>query len=264
MEHPATRANLATLAERGVAVVPPASGPLTSGDTGVGRLAELDDISAAAAALTPAARPLDEVKVLATMGGTREPLDPVRYLGNRSSGRMGAAVVAEALGAGAGDRRRGHQRARPRRGAGGQGRDRPGAVRRRHGRRTRPGRAVLAAAVADFRPKQSAAHKLKKDRGVPDVVLEATPDALAELAATRRHGQVLVGFAAETQDHLAAGRSKLEQAGRPDRRQPRRRCGLGLRRRPASAYLVSADGDEPLPDAAKATVAACLDWVQAR
>ena len=177
--------------------MPPASGPLTSGDTGVGRLAELDDISAAVAAmLTPAARPLDEVKVL-VMGGTREPLDPVRYLGNRSSGRMGAAVVAEALGAGAGDRRRrGHQRARPRRGAGGQGRDRPGAVRRRHGRRTRPGRAVLAAAVADFRPKQSAAHKLKKDRGVPDVVLEATPDALAELGRTRRHGQVLVGFAA--------------------------------------------------------------------
>ena len=101
MEHPAARANLATLAERGVTVMPPASGPLTSGDTGVGRLAELDTSAPPSPPRSPtAARPLDEVKVLRAMGGTREPLDPVRYLGNRSSGRMGAAVVAEALGRG--------------------------------------------------------------------------------------------------------------------------------------------------------------------
>src|SRR5919197_227783 len=87
-QHPATRANLATLEGRGVRVVPPGSGALTSGDVGPGRLAELDElVDAVAAALAPA-RGLAGVRVLVSMGGTREPIDPVRYLGNRSSGRM--------------------------------------------------------------------------------------------------------------------------------------------------------------------------------
>ena len=116
-EHPATRANLATLAGRGVLVVPPASGPLTSGDVGPGRLAELDDLVAGvAAALGPAREApgtspdggLAGTRLLVSLGGTREPLDPVRYLGNRSSGRMGAAIVAEALA----PRGRGHRRGR--------------------------------------------------------------------------------------------------------------------------------------------------------
>jgi phosphopantothenoylcysteine decarboxylase / phosphopantothenate---cysteine ligase len=95
-EHPATRANLATLTERGVRVVPPASGPLTSGDVGPGRLAELEDLVAGVAAALAGGhgRTLVGTRVLVSLGGTREPLDPVRYLGNRSSGRMGAAIVA--------------------------------------------------------------------------------------------------------------------------------------------------------------------------
>src|SRR5215207_4271116 len=97
-EHPATQASLQTLEARGVRVVPPASGALTSGDLGPGRLAELDDLVAGvAAALAPSeAGGLAGTRVLVSLGGTREPLDPVRYLGNRSSGRMGTAIVAEA------------------------------------------------------------------------------------------------------------------------------------------------------------------------
>jgi phosphopantothenoylcysteine decarboxylase/phosphopantothenate--cysteine ligase len=100
-EHPATRANLATLEARGARVVPPASGPLTSGDVGPGRLAELDDLVAGVVAALAPERSLAGVRVLVSLGGTREPLDPVRYLGNRSSGRMGAAIVAEAVARGA-------------------------------------------------------------------------------------------------------------------------------------------------------------------
>jgi phosphopantothenoylcysteine decarboxylase / phosphopantothenate---cysteine ligase len=267
-EHPATRANLATLAARGVAVVPPASGPLTSGDSGVGRLAELDDIAAAvAAALAPAGRPLEGVKLLVTMGGTREPLDPVRYLGNRSSGRMGAAVVAEAL-------RRGATVTAVAAATSVPVPDGAEVVRVETAQElfdavtaAAPSQdvLVLAAAVADFRPKAASAHKLKKDRGVPDVVLEPTPDTLAELGRTRRPGQVLVGFAAETEDHLAAGRGKLERK-RADLIVVNHVEGAGsaFGADRASAYLVSAAEAEPLHDAAKATVAArLLDWVQA-
>src|SRR6266545_1771660 len=100
-QHPATRANLELLERRGVLVVPPATGALTSGDVGPGRLAELDDLVAGVTAALAATRALAGTRVLVSLGGTREPLDPVRYLGNRSSGRMGAAIVAEALRRGA-------------------------------------------------------------------------------------------------------------------------------------------------------------------
>jgi phosphopantothenoylcysteine decarboxylase/phosphopantothenate--cysteine ligase len=212
-QHPATQANLRVLEARGVHVVPPASGPLTSGDVGPGRLADLPDlVDGIAGALAPL-RTLAGVRLLVSLGGTREPLDPVRYLGNRSSGRMGAAIAAEAL-------RRGAEVT---------------AVAAAHSAALPPGIRVLevetaqqlydtvlaeapaqdvlimAAAVADFRPKASTPVKLKKDQGVPEVVLEATPDTLAELGRRRRPGQVLVGFAAETNDHLANARAKLER-----------------------------------------------------
>jgi phosphopantothenoylcysteine decarboxylase/phosphopantothenate--cysteine ligase len=214
--HPATQANLAVLERRGVHVVPPATGPLTSGDVGPGRLAELPDLVAGVAAALAASAPertLAGVRVLVSLGGTREPLDPVRYLGNRSSGRMGAAVAAEAL-------RRGAEVT---------------AVAAAHtaalpaGIRVLPVETaqqlydtvlaeaathdvlVMAAAVADFRPKASAPAKLKKDQGVPELVLEPTPDTLAELGRRRRPEQMLVGFAAETNDHLANARAKLER-----------------------------------------------------
>jgi phosphopantothenoylcysteine decarboxylase/phosphopantothenate--cysteine ligase len=260
-EHPATRANLATLTGRGVRVVPPASGPLTSGDVGPGRLAELDDLVAGVAAALAPARTLAGTRLLVSLGGTREPLDPVRYLGNRSSGRMGAAIVAEAVARGA----------EVTAVAAATTVDPPAGA-----RLVRVDTAqqlydavlaaaddqdvlVMAAAVADFRPKRVAEGKLKKDQGVPEVVLEPTPDTLAELGRRRRPDQVLVGFAAETSDHLAGARRKLET----------KHLDLvvlnhveGVRSAfgadAADAYLVDPDHAEELPRASKAAIAAHL------
>jgi phosphopantothenoylcysteine decarboxylase / phosphopantothenate---cysteine ligase len=268
-EHPATRANLATLEGRGVLVVPPASGPLTSGDVGPGRLAELDDLVAGVTAALgpidpPGHRPgggLAGARVLVSLGGTREPLDPVRYLGNRSSGRMGAAIVAEALARGAevtavaaatvveppaGARVLRVETAQQLYDA---------VLAEAAGQDV----LVMAAAVADFRPKRVAEGKIKKEQGVPEVVLEPTPDTLAELGRRRRRDQVLVGFAAETGDHLAGARRKLETKhldlvvlnhvegahsafGADD----------------ADAYLVDATTVEELPRTSKRAIAARL------
>jgi phosphopantothenoylcysteine decarboxylase/phosphopantothenate--cysteine ligase len=267
-EHPATRANLSLLRQRGASVVPPATGPLVSGDSGPGRFAELPDLVAAVAAALAPARTLAGVRVLVSLGGTREPIDPVRYLGNRSSGRMGAAIIAEAL-------RRGAEVtavvaatsvAAP-------------AVARRIDVETAqqlydavvaqaPEQDVLvmAAAVADFRPKRVAEGKIKKDQGVPELVLEHTPDTLAELGRARRPGQVLVGFAAETGDHLANARAKLERKHldlvvlnhvEGDR------SAFGAEA--ADASLVDAEGVEELRAAPKAEIARrLLDQVQAK
>ena len=285
-EHPATRANLALLRERGALVVPPASGPLTSGDSGPGRLAELPDILAAvAAALAPARtlaggpgdsrarpRPWNQaaeqgralaprwvgVRVLVSLGGTQEPIDPVRYLGNRSSGRMGAAIVAEAL-------RRGAEVTAV---AAATSVELPAGARRIAVHTAQelhdavlaeaPSQDVLimAAAVADFRPKRAAEDKIKKDQGVPELLLEATPDTLAELGRLRRPGQVLVGFAAETADHLAGARAKLERK-RLDlvvlNHVEGSRSAFGAEA--ADASLVDADGVEELPGAPKTEIA---------
>jgi phosphopantothenoylcysteine decarboxylase / phosphopantothenate---cysteine ligase len=274
-EHPATQASLQTLEARGVRVVPPASGPLTSGDVGPGRLAELDDLVAGVAAAlgSPGDHPpgpgrtLAGTRVLVSLGGTREPLDPVRYLGNRSSGRMGAAIVAEAL-------RRGAEVTAV--AAASTVDPSPGARLVRVETAQQLYDAVLAdadgqdvlvmaAAVADFRPKRVAEGKLKKDQGVPEVVLEPTPDTLAELGRRRRPDQVLVGFAAETGDHLAGARRKLE-AKRLDlvvlNHVEGAHSAFGAD--DADAYLVDADTVEELPRTSKAAIAArLLDRVEA-
>jgi phosphopantothenoylcysteine decarboxylase/phosphopantothenate--cysteine ligase len=266
-EHPATRANLETLTGRGVRVVPPASGPLTSGDVGPGRLAELDDLVAGVAQALAPTRSLAGTRLLVSLGGTREPLDPVRYLGNRSSGRMGAAIVAEALARGA----------EVTAVAAATAVDPPAAA-----RLVRVETAqqlydavlaeaedqdvlVMAAAVADFRPKRVAEGKLKKDQGVPEVVLEPTPDTLAELGRRRRPDQVLVGFAAETGDHLAGARRKLA-AKRLDLVVLNHVEGVhsAFGADDADAYLVDADAVEELPRTSKAAIAArLLDRVEA-
>jgi len=280
-EHPATRANLATLTERGVRVVPPASGPLTSGDVGPGRLAELDDLVAGVAAAlapdrsgdhpdgppNPPGRGLAGARLLVSLGGTREPLDPVRYLGNRSSGRMGAAIVTEAVARGAevtavaaattvdppaGARLVRVETAQQLYDAVLAAADDQDVL-------------VMAAAVADFRPKRVAEGKLKKDQGVPEVVLEPTPDTLAELGRRRRPDQVLVGFAAETGDHLAGARRKLE-AKHLDlvvlNHVEGAHSAFGAD--DADAYLVDADTVEELPRTSKAAIAArLLDRVEA-
>jgi phosphopantothenoylcysteine decarboxylase/phosphopantothenate--cysteine ligase len=211
---PATQANVATLAARGVRFVGPVDGVLAHGDEGAGRFAEPDDIvevvRAMAADLPATAAPLAGRRVVITAGPTHEPIDPVRFVGNRSSGKMGVAIATEALA----------------RGASvvlvlGPGTVSPPAgvdvIRVETAEEMRTAvlahadadAFVMAAAVADFRPKVAADRKLKKDQGVPDLVFEPTPDILREIAAARRPGQVIVGFAAETDDVEAAGRAKL-------------------------------------------------------
>jgi phosphopantothenoylcysteine decarboxylase / phosphopantothenate---cysteine ligase len=267
-EHPATQANLALLTGRGVHVVPPATGPLTSGDVGPGRLAELEDLVAAAAAALAGGRSMAGVRVLVSLGGTREPLDPVRYIGNRSSGRMGVAIVREALRRGAAVTVVAAASEVPV----------PAAARTIHVETAQQlydavvaeapvhEVVVMAAAVADFRPKTAAEGKLKKDQGVPELVLEPTPDTLAELGRTRRPRQVLVGFAAETGDHLANARAKLERK-RLDlvvlNHVEGDRSAFGAAT--ADADLLDAEGTLELPAAPKEDIARrLLDRVEAR
>jgi phosphopantothenoylcysteine decarboxylase/phosphopantothenate--cysteine ligase len=207
-EHPAVVDNLALLTRRGVHLVGPEAGHLAGGDEGFGRLSDPAAIVAAAAAIlgsgggapVPAAPgPLDGLRAVVTAGGTREPLDPVRYLGNRSSGKQGHALAAELC-------RRGATvtliTASERPGPDGATIERVATAEEMEAAvvRAAPGAdlIIMAAAVADFRPKTAAVAKIKKADGVPDVILEATPDILAGLGATRRPDQVLVGFAAET------------------------------------------------------------------
>jgi len=195
--HPATRRNLASLLADGVKVVGPATGPLAGGDTGLGRMVEPEEIVAALeAALGGGA--LAGWRVLVTAGGTREPIDPVRYVGNRSSGKMGNAVAEEAAARGAvvtlvtaaePPRARGIDVIRVE-----TAQEMAEAVWSRAGAADV---AVLAAAVADFRPARPAAEKLRRADGPPGLVLEPTPDILAGVAAMRPR-PFLVGFAAET------------------------------------------------------------------
>jgi phosphopantothenoylcysteine decarboxylase/phosphopantothenate--cysteine ligase len=216
--HPATQANLGLLAERGVVVIPPGEGELAShGEHGVGRLPEPAELLAACEALlehrAPVSGTLAGVSVLVTAGGTREPIDSVRYIGNRSSGRMGFALAAAALRAGAEvtlvaanvalQPPRGAQLIRVQTAA-----ELKEACESQF---ERCDVLLMAAAVADFRPATPAARKLKKDAGPPAIELVATDDVLATLAARRRAGQLLVGFAAEHGDGLIEyGRAKLE------------------------------------------------------
>jgi phosphopantothenoylcysteine decarboxylase/phosphopantothenate--cysteine ligase len=206
-EHPAVRANVAILTERGVHVVGPDAGHLAGGDHGPGRLAAPDAIVDAAAAVLADGRDLTGVAVIVTAGGTREAIDPIRFVGNRSSGKMGHALADAAAGRGA------HVTLitttnRPT-AAGVEvvsvetAEEMADAVLSRF---DDTDVVVMAAAVADFRPKAPATEKLKKHDGVPELVLEPTPDILAALGRRKRH-QVLVGFAAETsrvRDHAAA------------------------------------------------------------
>jgi len=209
-QHAATQANVATLVARGVHVLEPADGPLAAGDVGPGRLREPSEVVAAAERILGATADLAGRTALVTAGGTREALDPVRFLGNRSSGRQGHAV-ADAMAARGATVHLVTTVDRP---------ARPGvtvelvtsaaemeaAVLARA-----PGAdvVVMAAAVADFRPKVVAATKLRKQDGPPDVVLEPTTDILAELGRRKPPGQVLVGFAAETGDLVANAAAKL-------------------------------------------------------
>jgi phosphopantothenoylcysteine decarboxylase/phosphopantothenate--cysteine ligase len=210
----ATQANVAMLGRRGVRFVGPAEGALAHGDEGMGRMAEAEEIVAGIEAAL-ADRPGHDLAgkvVLVTAGPTREPIDPVRYLGNRSSGKMGIEIARQAAARGASVTLILGPTDVTAMGPVGQVVDVERADQMHEEVLLRaPGAdaIVMAAAVADFRPKASSDVKLKKDQGVPELVLEPTPDILAELGDAKPAGQVLVGFAAETQDVEAAGREKL-------------------------------------------------------
>ena len=226
-EHPATRANVATLRQRGVHVLDPAVGRLTGADSGAGRLPEPEAIAAAALALVQNApqggheQDLAGRSVVVSAGGTREPLDPVRFLGNRSTGRQGVALARAAADRGA----------RVTLVAANVALAAPSGVTVVPVETTAQLRAavrehaaaadvvVMAAAVADYRPADTSATKLKKDgEGGLTLELVQNPDVLAELARDRvRPGQVVVGFAAETGDAsgsvLEHGRAKARRKG---------------------------------------------------
>ncbi|WP_423924210.1 bifunctional phosphopantothenoylcysteine decarboxylase/phosphopantothenate--cysteine ligase CoaBC [Frigoribacterium sp. 2-23] len=229
--HPSTQANVAVLRRRGVVVVGPDDGPLTGGDVGPGRLSDPDRIvDEALAAATAGDAPLDlaGLEVVVSLGGTREPLDPVRYLGNRSSGRQGQALAADAARRGArvtvvaahADRDVRAALAAVRQSDGepitivdvGTALELSAAV---HQAAETADVVVMAAAVADYRPAAVAETKIKKDVQGDTLTLRLVenPDVLAGLAASRRPGQTVVGFAAETADDeealLALGRTKM-------------------------------------------------------
>ena len=200
-EHPATQANLALLRERGAVVVGPSEGELAEGEVGVGRMAEPAEIAAAVEQSLRAgiASALAGKHVLVSAGGTREPLDAVRFLGNRSSGRMGVAVADEARRRGAAVTLLAANVAVPVP-AGIEVVETPTAadVAREARARTAGGDVVvMAAAVADYRPAEALAGKRAKDEEPWNLSLEPTVDVLRMLGARDRNGQVLVGFGAE-------------------------------------------------------------------
>jgi phosphopantothenoylcysteine decarboxylase / phosphopantothenate---cysteine ligase len=220
--HPATQANLETLAAHGVVVIPPGEGELAShGEHGIGRLPEPAELLEACDALLGATapdRPWSGLRVLVTAGGTREPIDSVRFIGNRSSGKMGVALAARAAARGAEVTLVRANVALPVP-AGVRALEVSSAAELQAACETQfPACDVLlmAAAVADFRPASPAQHKLKKTGGeLPAAIeLERTEDILSALAASRRPGQVIVGFAAEHgSGAVSYGREKLIEKG---------------------------------------------------
>ncbi len=263
-EHPAVQDNLRTLESRGVHVVAPEEGRLAGGDVGTGRLADPATIVAAVERVL-APKDLAGVRVLVTAGGTREPIDAVRVITNRSSGKQGYAIAEEALARGAEvtlvtsvDRpvSVGIEVVRATTVA-----DMEAAV---VPRASGSDVVVQAAAMSDFRPKAPADRKLKKDEGPPEIVLEPTHDFSVDLGKAKHAGQVLVGFAAETDDLVSNASDKLRRKGLDlivanDVGAP----GVGFEHDTNEVVLLRADGsrhDIPLAD--KRTVArAVLDAV---
>lgn len=264
----ATQANLAMLRERGVDVVEPEEGALASrGEHGIGRLPDPARLLPRVEAVLPQGeRPWDGLRVLVTAGGTREPIDPVRYIGNRSSGRMGIALAAAAARRGADVTLIAANVSAP---------EPPGVHRmdvqttaelRGAARAEFPGAQVLlmAAAPADFAPSEVAGEKLKR-QGDLDIRLRPTEDVLASLAASRSAGQTIVGFAAEHGDDVDRARRKLTRKGIDlivlnDVSDPE----IGFDSPDNAVTLVGADDETPLPRAPKDEIAEqILDRVDA-
>jgi phosphopantothenoylcysteine decarboxylase/phosphopantothenate--cysteine ligase len=271
-EHAATQANLATLRSRGVTVLEPGTGPLGSpGEFGIGRLPEPPELLAAVESALRVGGGLDGAHVLVTAGGTREPIDSVRFIGNRSSGRMGFALAEEAQRRGATVTVIAANVSIPRA---------PGIEYVDVGTAAELAAAcserfdacdvlLMAAAVADYRPADAHAGKIKKDQtgGELNLSLVRTTDVLSSLADRRRPGQLIVGFAAEHgEGALAYGRGKLERkkldaivvndiGG----------SGIGFESPDNEVWIVTADDERHVPRASKGRIAAAiLDAVLSR
>jgi phosphopantothenoylcysteine decarboxylase/phosphopantothenate--cysteine ligase len=209
-EHPAVRDNIATLRSWGVHVVDPDAGRLAGGDVGAGRLAAPERIVGTVEVVLGGGE-LAGARVLISAGGTREPIDAVRVIANRSSGKQGYALAAEALARGAAVTLVSTVDLPPPPGAEVVGVETAAQMQTAMERHAPTADVVvMSAAVADFRPVAASDRKLKKGDGIPEIVLEPTPDILADLGARKPPGQILVGFAAETDDLAANAQRKLE------------------------------------------------------
>jgi len=257
----ATQDNMRVLAARGMTIVGPAIGALAAGDEGPGRMEEPQTILAEIESVLARGRDLAGVRLLVTAGPTWEALDPVRFIGNRSTGKMGFAIVEEALSRGASVRLvLGPGTSAPPDGA--------DVVEVTSAQEMRDAvmaalgvsdAVVMAAAVADFRPEASGKHKLKKEEGVPEVRLVRTPDILREITGTPGDRYV-VGFAAETRDLETAGRGKLDAKG-ADLMVVNEvgREGTGFGSDTNDAMILSRDGDdEPLRSWSKRDLARAI------
>jgi phosphopantothenoylcysteine decarboxylase / phosphopantothenate---cysteine ligase len=265
--HPATQANVATLRERGVEIVGPAEGELAEGEVGVGRMVEPEEIFARIEALLGLSNSLLQGKrVLVSAGGTREPLDTVRFLGNRSSGRMGVAIAEEARRRGAEVTLLAANLAVPvPEGIGIVETPSAEDLEREALARADADVIVMAAAVADYRPADPLDRKRPKDDAAWTVELEPTSDVLAALGADRRDGQVLVGFAADAAEaglerarvkRTAKGADLLvfNDVGRAD---------IGFDALENEVVVLSANGERKVEKAPKRAIAAAvLDEVE--
>jgi phosphopantothenoylcysteine decarboxylase / phosphopantothenate---cysteine ligase len=259
--HPATHANAELLRARGVELVGPAEGDTAEGEQGVGRMVEPEEIFRRCEELLSGSRPLEGVRVLVSAGGTREPLDAVRYVGNRSSGRMGVALAAEAARRGAGVTLLAANLGVP---------PPPGVevvetptaadVERETLDRAESDLVLMAAAIADYRPAKARAEKRAKDANAWQVELEPTADVLRALTDRPANGRVVVGFAAETGDGgLARARAKLDakrldlivynDVGRRD---------IGFDADDNEVVLVTRDGERTVARAPKERIAAAI------
>ncbi len=262
--NPATQANLATLRERGITVLDPDTGQLGSkGEWGVGRLREPSELLSACEQLLARGvpQPMDGLNVLVTAGGTREPIDSVRYIGNRSSGRMGFALASEALHRGANVTVIAANVALPRSPHVTYVDVETAAQLQAASQEKFPSCDLLlmAAAVADYRPSDVADTKIKKEQRTLALSLERTDDVLTSLALQRIPGQTVVGFAAEHGDGLEAARIKLARKdldaiivndiSRQD---------IGFDSEANEVIFVSAAGESLIPRATKAEIAAAI------
>jgi phosphopantothenoylcysteine decarboxylase/phosphopantothenate--cysteine ligase len=260
--HPATRANAETLRARGVVLVGPDEGETAEGELGVGRMVEPEEVVRAAEDLLAGTSKLKGKRVLVSAGGTREPIDSVRFVGNRSSGRMGVALAAEAKRRGARVTLLGANLSVP---------TPPGVElvatptagdleREALARGADADVVVMAAAVADYRPAEALAGKRPKDRAAWTVELEPTTDVLAALGRSKRTGQVLVGFAADDGERgLTRARDKLirknadlfvfNDVSRAD---------IGFDSGENEVTLVAPDGERAIAKAPKNDVAAAI------